>query len=71
MTLTSVPTQLIGLGHCFQLTVLRTLDIHLQKNGAGPYLTKTNSRWIKKIFAGHISDKMLIRIQIELKLKTK
>lgn len=40
MTLTSVPTQLIGLGQYFQQTVLRTLDIQMQKNGAGPYLPK-------------------------------
>lgn len=40
MTLTSVTTQLIGLGQYFQQTVLRTLDIQMQKNGAGPYLPK-------------------------------
>ena len=40
---------LLLLGHYFQQIVLRTLDIQLQKNGSGPYLTKTNSRWIEKI----------------------
>lgn len=59
MTLTSVTTQLIGLGQYFQQTVLRTLDIQMQRMEHRIVLTKkTNSRWIKNICAGHISDEV-------------
>ena len=40
MTLTSVPAWLIRLGQYFQQTVLRTLDIQMQKNEAGPVPNK-------------------------------